>query len=322
MGTSLADRAWGRDSAAYRVAGVLSVLSGWFLTAAVAFTLAGLFAVLLSVFGATALGVLVVLVVLALVHSFRYHGQREAREARARSLEASAFDHQVALLQSQMSELLGECSETVELAIEGLIRGDRAQLDRALQQVDELKASAGRKELVFVRVLKRVRPGFNSHLLEHLETLACQQDLFQSTQTIVDTARTHVLNSHERPSESTAELLRRFDARQREITATYAASWGSLRPPGPEEEHLEDLMELLRRCTASAVADLYDNVRPVKNSTLMLTLLTELADYVREMYRAQRLWGSARLAEMQLLEAGIRLTETTERKPPTRPRSI
>ena len=38
MGTSLADRAWGRDSAVYRITGVLSVIGGWFITAGAAFT--------------------------------------------------------------------------------------------------------------------------------------------------------------------------------------------------------------------------------------------------------------------------------------------
>jgi phosphate/sulfate permease len=41
MGTSLADRAWGRESAVYRVAGVLNVIGGWFLTAIIAFIAAG-----------------------------------------------------------------------------------------------------------------------------------------------------------------------------------------------------------------------------------------------------------------------------------------
>ena len=43
MGTSLADRAWGRDSAAYRLAGVFSVVGGWFVTAAAAFLMAAIF---------------------------------------------------------------------------------------------------------------------------------------------------------------------------------------------------------------------------------------------------------------------------------------
>jgi phosphate/sulfate permease len=44
MGTSLADRAWGRESAVYRITGVVTVIAGWFLTALIAFTVAGLIA--------------------------------------------------------------------------------------------------------------------------------------------------------------------------------------------------------------------------------------------------------------------------------------
>ena len=42
MGTSLADRAWGRESAVFRITGVISVIGGWFITAGVAFIGAGL----------------------------------------------------------------------------------------------------------------------------------------------------------------------------------------------------------------------------------------------------------------------------------------
>jgi hypothetical protein len=44
MGTSLADRAWGRESAVYRITGVITVIAGWFITALIAFTTAGLIA--------------------------------------------------------------------------------------------------------------------------------------------------------------------------------------------------------------------------------------------------------------------------------------
>ena len=48
MGTSLADRAWGRESAVYRVAGVINVIGGWFLTALTAFLAAAVVAYLIS----------------------------------------------------------------------------------------------------------------------------------------------------------------------------------------------------------------------------------------------------------------------------------
>ena len=68
MGTSLADRAWSRESAVYRVTGVLSVIGGWFMTAGIAFTAAFLIAMIMRFGGVVA--VIVVLVGLGvMIHS-------------------------------------------------------------------------------------------------------------------------------------------------------------------------------------------------------------------------------------------------------------
>ncbi|MBE0675328.1 MAG: phosphate permease, partial [Bacteroidales bacterium] len=48
MGTSLADRAWGRESAVYRITGVVTVIGGWFFTAITAFTMAFLIALIIN----------------------------------------------------------------------------------------------------------------------------------------------------------------------------------------------------------------------------------------------------------------------------------
>ena len=50
MGSSLADRAWGSESAVYRVAGVLNVIGVWFMTALSAFTAAAIMAFILYIF--------------------------------------------------------------------------------------------------------------------------------------------------------------------------------------------------------------------------------------------------------------------------------
>jgi len=76
MGTSLADGAWGRESAVFRVAGVLSVIGGWLLTAVIAFATAAVFAVLMRAGGVAAIGVMVVLVAAWLVRSHNLHRQR------------------------------------------------------------------------------------------------------------------------------------------------------------------------------------------------------------------------------------------------------
>ena len=69
MGTSLADRAWSRESAVYRVTGVLSVIGGWFMTAGIAFVAAFVIAMIMH-FGGIVAAVIIVLVGLGvMIHS-------------------------------------------------------------------------------------------------------------------------------------------------------------------------------------------------------------------------------------------------------------
>ncbi|MCB0546404.1 MAG: inorganic phosphate transporter, partial [Phaeodactylibacter sp.] len=90
MGTSLADRAWGRDSAVYRVAGVLNVIAGWFLTAFIAFSVSALFAWAIYTFGGWAIGFLVLLAVALISRTFLLHRLREKEKAEEESFERQA----------------------------------------------------------------------------------------------------------------------------------------------------------------------------------------------------------------------------------------
>ncbi len=69
MATSLADRAWGRESAVYRITGVLSVIGGWFLTAAIAFAAAFIIALIMHWGGTVAIVVIVVAGLGLMIHS-------------------------------------------------------------------------------------------------------------------------------------------------------------------------------------------------------------------------------------------------------------
>ncbi len=81
MGTSLADRAWGRESAVYRVAGVINVIGGWFFTAFIAFVVAGTMAYLIYLGGAVAIAVLLILAITLLVRNYAFHKKRSADKA-------------------------------------------------------------------------------------------------------------------------------------------------------------------------------------------------------------------------------------------------
>ena len=87
MGTSLADRAWGSDSAAYRVAGVINVIGGWLMTALIAFLASGLIASIIYYFDQYALYLLVLIVAIVLTKNYFTHKERRTKEIEEEELE-------------------------------------------------------------------------------------------------------------------------------------------------------------------------------------------------------------------------------------------
>lgn len=70
MGSSLADRAWGSDSAVYRVAGVINVIGGWFLTAIIAFSFSAILAFVIYFFGLSSLFVLFAIALVFIIRGY------------------------------------------------------------------------------------------------------------------------------------------------------------------------------------------------------------------------------------------------------------
>lgn len=78
MGSSLADRAWGRETAVYRITGVITVIGGWFITAGAAFILAFLIAMVNSLGGFIAMLGVIVLIGFILVNNNRRFKKKQA----------------------------------------------------------------------------------------------------------------------------------------------------------------------------------------------------------------------------------------------------
>ena len=112
MGTSLADRAWGRDSAVFRITGVLSVIGGWFITAGAAFTICFFVALVIYYGGTTAIVVLIALAVFMLIRSQVMYKKRKEKEKGSETLKqllSSTDNNEVLkLLQVHTREELGK----------------------------------------------------------------------------------------------------------------------------------------------------------------------------------------------------------------------
>lgn len=127
MGTSLADKAWGRDSAVYRITGVLSVIGGWFITAGVAFVICFVVTTIIHFGGTTAIIILVALAVGALLRSqLLYKRQQEKlkdNEVAVQMMNATDNTEILALLDRYIREERAKVLLFTETNFERIVNG-------------------------------------------------------------------------------------------------------------------------------------------------------------------------------------------------------
>ena len=122
MGTSLADRAWGRDSAVYRITGVLSVIGGWFITAGAAFTICFFVALVLHYGGNISIIALIALAVFILIRSQVMYKKRKAKaqgnETLKQLMQTSNSEEALQLMRKHTREELVKVLEYAETNFE------------------------------------------------------------------------------------------------------------------------------------------------------------------------------------------------------------
>lgn len=141
MGTSLTDRAWGRESAVYRITGVLTVVGGWFLTALSAFTAAFMVAMLLSFGGMVAVIGLAILVAFIIVKTHVLHKKREKESSSDRYFredEAITTENVIEDCSSTITSVIVKVSKLYYLAVIAFVKEKRKNLQNILKDVKEL----------------------------------------------------------------------------------------------------------------------------------------------------------------------------------------
>jgi phosphate/sulfate permease len=137
MGTSLADRAWGRDSAVYRINGVLTVVAGWLMTALVALTVSMLIGLFLMWGGKIAIVLMILLVGFMLYKSGRIHTKRKSREQQQQQVLSSELEL-VTSCNEEVRLMLDKTLSIYEMVLHGLRDEDRKGVKKAMSEANEL----------------------------------------------------------------------------------------------------------------------------------------------------------------------------------------
>ncbi|MFC3197821.1 anion permease [Parapedobacter deserti] len=140
MGTSLADRAWGRESAVYRVTGVLSVVGGWFITALFAFSVAAFFAFVIYQ-GMVATGVLLgIVVTYIIISNIKFaHKERQSKKEKSRLSLLGEPDLDVYIRSKNMLiAMIIETSGHYSTILNGIRSNDAPAIKKADKELLEL----------------------------------------------------------------------------------------------------------------------------------------------------------------------------------------
>ncbi len=201
MGTSFADLAWGRDSAVYRVSGVLAVVGGWFVTAAMAFLIAGTYAVLVFYGGVGAVGALLLLTCFSL---WKTHGKHKARSEEAADDEIFNLSHvddaamAIDTTFRHSSQLLHRIHTSLDAALPALFAGNEYALRKVKRRVDRIQKWAN---VIIANVFKTMRlqqQGDADISVKYPQTIRRLQKLADGHRDIAMRAFEHVSNHHKR----------------------------------------------------------------------------------------------------------------------------
>ena len=200
MGTSLADRAWGRESAVYRVAGVVNVIGGWFLTALGAFIASGIVVFLISLDMITMIPVLLLLTVTLLTRNFLKHKSKETQISR-KELKMSESSTVQGIISESADNIVNVVSRAKKIYA-GILKGLSAQDVRLLKKrkkgVAKLESEIEdlRDNIFFL--IKNLDETSVRGSSFYISILAYLTDIAQSVEFISKKSYKHVNNQHEK----------------------------------------------------------------------------------------------------------------------------
>ncbi len=284
MGSSLADRAWGRESAVYRITGVLTVIGGWFFTGIAAFGAAFITANVLAYGGIWGIIFMVALVIFILVKTSLMHRRGTKREIRLLNLSDDSVIKQIG---EDSANTLGRILSLHHAALEALVEENHSELKKLRKKARKLD------KLIDINKNDEVLPSLQnlpSELVERGQTLyhisESLQDISESLLTIVTGAYSHIDNHHRGlNAEQAGDLI----TLSHKVSSIYPNMREALESNKPELlegilEQAGDYSDEFADCITRHLMQSTQDVGNMRSGILYLNLLNETRAMVRKAF--------------------------------------
>ena len=284
MGTSLADRAWGRESAVYRVAGVINVIGGWFLTAITAFLAAALVAYLIS-WDMVMIPILLAVVALLIGRNTVLHRKKSKEVKKQEYIERAESITINGVIEESADHISGVANRVNKLytnVVDDLARHDLNKLRKTDKHVGKLNDEIDSlKDGVFYFIKSLDETSVQASRF-YIMVLGYLQDVAQSISYISRASYKHVNNNHKNLKKGQLNDLKQIDEELSDLLVKVAGVFEK-RTFDSLGEILIEKQELFKNVSLSIenqVARIRTDETSPKNTTLYFSLLLETKDLI------------------------------------------
>lgn len=282
MGSSLADKAWGRESAVYRVAGVLSVIGGWLMTALIAFCAAALFGTIIYYGGFNAVIFLTILAAALLVRSHFSFKRKSREEAESKEQFAKAIDIENVIDESKINTAnnLETIRKATTLSLKSMIGNNRDVMVRTSKQLKRLQ---GKNEKLQEKIIKYIKKMDEGHLEAgrlYILVFDLMQDLEQSANLLSSVCTNHLINHHELPARAFVDTMIELDKKFNSYLGKLADAIDTLQFENYEQilEEQERLVDFLNQKIDQQIVEIQAGKVNNRNGLLQTRILLESKD--------------------------------------------
>jgi len=222
MGTSLADRAWGTESAVYRITGVISVIGGWFLTALTAFTSAFIMALLFSYFGIVAVFIMVAITAYMIYRTHFVHRKRVALEneiAEETTDEPLSNSKVVNKASKNIIKTLNKIGTALDDTILAFGKEDLKQLKLTYYNFEITKAQTKSLKDNINKTISKLEENAIESGHYYVQAVEYLREISHSADFIIQPALKHIDNSHKAFSQVQIDELHEIQNMMNEISA-------------------------------------------------------------------------------------------------------
>ena len=295
MGSSLADRAWGRESAVYRITGVLTVISGWFLTAVIAFTVAFVVGMLLMYGGNIAIFALAAVCAFILFQSKVLFSRRQ-KQAAAREAIYKADDKELNIIDESTQEICNAMQTMTKLysdTLEGLAGEDRRKLKDTMRAAEQMYQEAHERKYRLLPILRKLEANNIDTGHYYVQVADYVNEVAKALVHITRPSFEHIDNNHEGLSAAQLSDLQEINA---SVSSIYDEIIRMLQTKDFSKldetlMHRDQLFETLAKAIKNQIYRVRDNASSSRSSMLYLEIINETKTMVlqsRNLLKAQK----------------------------------